>query len=172
MDNTGTIINRIAQSGLITIDLADFLPKSKIVFIDLKDFLFQELILKEKEFREKLQALDWAQYTEQVVSIYCSNEAIIPKWAYMLITSQLKPFAKRILFGPKKEAYSLLLKEAIDQIDLSDYNDQRVIIKGCSEEDIPTAAYLYITEKLLPVTKSIMYGEACSNVPIYKSKKL
>ncbi|HVG16416.1 MAG TPA: DUF2480 family protein [Chitinophagaceae bacterium] len=164
------IVNRVAASGLISIDLEEYLPKEEIVLFDLKDFLFRGLILKEKEFREALKGMDWEQYTNKFAAITCSTDAIIPMWAYMLAASYLEPFAKDVYAGTKEEMKKHLFIKNISSIDTNMYADQRVIIKGCGEQEIDSSAYAEITKKLRPVAKSIMYGEACSNVPIYKKR--
>lgn len=164
------IVNKIALSGIVTIDLEDFYPKEEIALFDLKPYLFKELMLKEKDFREALQKTDWLKYKNKIVALVCSVDAIIPAWAYMLVTTHLQPFAKDIVIGEEKEAVKQNILKSIHEINSDDYNGKRLIIKGCGETPIDAAAYLEITKKLLPVAKSIMYGEACSNVPVYKKK--
>ena len=164
-------VNKVAESALVTIDLEDYFPKMPIEVFDLKGHLFMELILKEKDFREALKATDWTIYQDQVVAVCCSVDAIIPMWAYMLVGAYLQPYAKRIEFGQPENVKSKLLEQAINAIDASDFLDKRVVIKGCGEMPIDESAYLTITTKLRPVAKSIMYGEPCSTVPIYKKAK-
>jgi hypothetical protein len=164
------IINKVASSSLVTIDLEEFCPKEEIVLFDLKPYLFMELILKEKEFREALNKTDWVYYKGKIVAVICSVDAIIPAWAYMLIATHLKPYAVEIILGDQKQALSQLAIRKIGKIDPSLYNGKRVIIKGCGDFEIDAGVYLEITKKLLPVVKSIFYGEACSNVPVYKNK--
>jgi len=171
MQVENSIINRVAQSGLITLDLENFLPKSDIIAFDIKPFLFKELILKEKDFREALDEIDWADYSDKLVALYCSNEAIIPNWAYMLIVKNLNPFAKEIVFGDEQILKEQLILKAISRINIDDYRDQNVIIKGCGDNAVSTVLYVEITKLLQPVVKKLMYGEACSNVPIYKKKQ-
>jgi hypothetical protein len=166
----GAIVNRVAASGLISIDLEDYLPKEEVVLFDLKDYLFRGLILKEKEFREALKDMDWEVYRYKFAAITCSTDAIIPMWAYMLAASYLQPVAKDIYAGTKEEMHKYLFLKNIGSIDPGIYTDQRVIIKGCGEQEIDSSAYAEITKRLRPVAKSIMYGEACSNVPIYKKR--
>lgn len=162
------IVNKVANSGLINIDLEDYYIKGVRRQIDITEQLFMGQILKEKDFREWLKTKDWSTYSNAYVAVYCSADAIIPVWAYMLIAAQLEPFAKRIVFGDLEALESELYKEIIDGLDVSEYENQRVIIKGCGNLPVPRAAFVMLTNKLRPITKSIMYGEACSTVPIYK----
>jgi uncharacterized protein DUF2480 len=164
------IINKVASSGIITIDLEDYYPKGEVIQFDIKPYLFRELILKEKNFREGLQKTDWTKYENKIVAVVCSVDAIIPAWAYMLIATYLEPLAKNIIIGDEKEAIKQNILKRINEINSDDYNEKRLIIKGCGDLFIDSAAYMEITKKLLPVAKSIMYGEACSNVPVYKKK--
>ena len=164
------IINKVAESGLISVDLAQFIPATEIVLFDIKQYLFMELILKEKDFRASLLSADLTAYQDKLVGIYCSVDAIIPMWANMLIASALQPFAKAIYFGDENKVREQVLLEAIASISSADFIDQRVVIKGCGETPISESAYIAITNKLKPVVKSIMYGEPCSTVPVYKKK--
>ena len=164
------IVNKIAQSALLTLDLEKYFPEEKIVMFDLKSFLFMELILKEKEFRAALQSTDWNQYQDQIVGVYCSSDAIIPLWAYMLVAGYLEPVAKDVIQGDEQTVIRQLLLERIGMIDPQEFKDKRVVVKGCGEKAIGAFAYLEITKLLRPVVKSIMYGEPCSTVPIYKSR--
>lgn len=164
------IINKVAQSPLSTIDLEEYYPKEVILLFDLKSFLFMELIVKEKEFREALQKTDWSIYQDKVVAVICTADAIIPVWAYMLIVSYLQPFAKEIILGDEKTALRDLFLKSIEAIDASEFADKRVVIKGCGDLPIGEFAYMEITKKLRPVAKSIMYGEPCSTVPVFKRK--
>jgi len=164
------IINKVAQSALETIDLENFYPSSDLVTFDLKDYLFMELILKEKDYRDTLKNLDWTQYENKIVAITCSADAIIPLWAYMLAVSYLQPFAQDVFFGKQDKVLEDLLLKNIHQINPEDFRDKRVVVKGCGDKQIPESAFVEITKKLRPVVKSIMYGEPCSTVPIYKRK--
>ncbi|MFI5123765.1 MAG: DUF2480 family protein [Chitinophagales bacterium] len=164
------IVNKIAQSALLTLDLEKYFPEEKIVMFDLKPFLFMELILKEKDFRAALQSTDWNQYQDQIVGVYCSSDAIIPLWAYMLVAGYLEPIAKDVIQGDEQTVIRQLLLERIGTIDPQEFKDKRVVVKGCGEKAIGAFAYLEITKRLRPVVKSIMYGEPCSTVPIYKSR--
>lgn len=165
-----TFINKVAESGLISLDLAQYIPNNEIVVFDIKPFLFMELILKEKDFRASLNTVDWSQYQDKIVGIFCSTDAIIPMWANMLIVSNLSPFAKSVYFGNESTIRDLVLLEAIQKIDASVFGDQRIVVKGCGDMPIGESAYIAITQKLRPVAKSIMYGEPCSTVPVYKKK--
>ena len=162
--------NKVAESGLLTIDLASLLPSNEIILFDIKPYLFKELILKEKEFRASLLSIDWSIYQDKIVGIVCSADAIIPMWANMLIVSSLHPFAKAVYFGDENKVREQLLQESISKINTELYIDQRVVVKGCGETPIGESAYIAITQKLRPLVKSIMYGEPCSTVPVYKKK--
>jgi hypothetical protein len=165
-----TIVNKVAESGLVTIDPADFYPKGEIVAFDMKDHLFMGLILKEKDFRAALQTLDFEQYRNKNVAVFCSADAIIPVWAYMLAASYLQPVAKAIVFGNEATLINELIKQNLQSLNAEEFSDKRVVIKGCGEIAIPESTYVEITAKLRPHVKSIMYGEPCSTVPIYKKK--
>jgi len=165
---TEILVNKVQESGLITLDLEQFYPKAPIKVFDLKGYLFMELILKEKDFRAALQTTDWAQYQGAAVAITCTVDAIIPMWAYMLVASYLQPFAAEIVFGTEKELVNSLMQKSLDQFDATEYTDKRVVVKGCGDTLIPETAYVSITNKLRPFVKSIMYGEPCSTVPIFK----
>jgi hypothetical protein len=164
------IINKVTDSGIITIDLTTLLPNNEIVLFDIKPFLFMELILKEKDFRASLQTIDWSLYQNKFVGIYCSTDAIIPMWANMLIVSNLQPFASGVYFGDENKVREQLILEKIIEMNANDYSNQRVVIKGCGEMPIGESAYIAITQKLRPTVKSIMFGEPCSTVPVYKRK--
>ena len=162
--------NKVAESGLLTIDLASLLPSNEIILFDIKPYLFKELILKEKEFRASLLNIDWSIYQDKIVGIVCSTDAIIPMWANMLIVSSLHPYSKAVYFGDENKVREQLLQESISKINTELYIDQRVVVKGCGETPIGESAYIAITQKLRPLVKSIMYGEPCSTVPVYKKK--
>lgn len=168
--NEDVLINRVANSGLITINMEEWYPIQPMAAFDIKDYLFQELILKEKDFRTSLAAIDWSQYQGKFLLIYCSADAIIPVWAYMLITQYAQPFVKDIFIGNEAEYLHLAYRQIIDQLDITPYHQQRLVIKGCSHKPVPAAAYAYLTLKLTPVAHSIMYGEPCSTVPVFKRK--
>jgi hypothetical protein len=164
-------INKVAESGLISLDLAQYIPNNEIVVFDIKPYLFMELILKEKDFRASLATIDWTQFENKIVGIFCSTDAIIPMWANMLIVSNLSPYAKSIYFGDENKTRELVLLEEIQQLDAAAFIDQRVVVKGCGDTAIGESAFIAITQKLRPVVKSIMYGEPCSTVPVYKKNK-
>lgn len=164
-----TIVNKVAESGIITLDLANYIPKDEeLMLFDLKPFLFREMILREKDYRAELQTHDWTQYTGKLVVIQCSVDAIIPMWAYMLAANYLQPVANYVYFGSVAELKKELTIKNIEEIAAEEYTDKRVVVKGCGDIPIPESAYVAITNKLRPVAKSIMYGEPCSTVPIYK----
>ncbi|MEY2834428.1 MAG: hypothetical protein RLZZ557_90 [Bacteroidota bacterium] len=165
-----TIRNKVAESGLITIDLEQYYPQEDPLVFDLKNFLFREMLLREKDFREAMEQHDWTVYQNKHVAVCCSSEAIIPMWAYMLVASKLTPVASRITVGNLDLAIREAFLNRLQQLDASQYADKRVIIKGCGEKEIPPYAYLAITEHLMPHVKSLMYGEPCSTVPVYKKK--
>ncbi len=162
------IINRVEKSGLVTIDLDEIEMPNNILGIDIKNWLFEGLFLKEKEFRYSVINHDWSRYKNSYVHVHCSSEAIIPTWAYMLVSSRLENFTKNVIVGNIENFYHRYFENAINKIDMTIYKDKSVIVKGCSNEKIPIYAYHLITAKLKPYAKSIMYGEACSSVPIYK----
>jgi len=165
------IINRIANSNLTTIDLEDFYPKGNRIVFDIKGWLYEELILREKDFRESVKNHDWSQYQDSYVALTCSSDAIIPSWAYLLLTVELTPFAKQVVVGDLPLLETVIYQDIINQIDISDYQDKPIIIKGCTNKPIPSSAYTLLIQKVKPVAKSVMFGEACSTVPLYKKKK-
>jgi len=164
------IVNKVAESGLITIDPAEYYPKQDLKLFDLKDFLFMGLILKEKEFREALKNFDWEQYRDKDVAVTCTADAIIPVWAWMLIGSYLQPVANEVIMGDEKELHKKVFLKNLSRIDTNEYAGKRIVIKGCGETPIGDFVYLELTKLLQPVAKSIMYGEPCSTVPVYKKK--
>lgn len=170
MDIQENIINRVAQSGLISFDLADLQEKGERVIYDMKDHLFQGLILREKDFREQVKNQDWEIYRGKNIAVICSADAIVPTWAYMLIASKLAPVANFFIFGNLETLETVLYLNAIEKLDLEKFRDQRLVIKGCGDIEVPTAAFMALTSKLNTVAKSIMYGEPCSTVPISKRK--
>lgn len=161
-------VNKVAESGLISLDLETWYPKEETAVFDMKDHLFMGMILKEKDFREALKSLDWSFYNNKNVALTCSADAIIPVWAWMLVTTYLQPVAKEIVMGDEKELHKHLFLKNLSKINVNDYADQRVVIKGCGETPIADYVYMEITKLLRPVAKSIMYGEPCSTVPVYK----
>ena len=161
----------MASSKLVTIDLEDFYPRGQRVLIDMKDWLFEGLVLREKEFRAAVQEHDWSSFKGKYVAINCSNDAIVPSWAYLLLSISLAPYAERVVVGSLELLETLIFESIIDSMPLEPYEDKPVIIKGCSEKPIPETAYTSLVNKLLPVVSSLMYGEACSSVPLFKKKK-
>lgn len=162
--------NKVSESGILTVDLEEYYPKDETIVFDLKDYLFMGLILKEKDFREALKNLDLTPYTNKNVALTCTADAIIPMWAYMLVSSYLQPVAQNIVFGNADFLHQTLFLKNIAAINPENYTDKRVVIKGCGDLPISENAYVAITQLLRPVAKSIMYGEPCSTVPIYKKK--
>jgi hypothetical protein len=165
------IINRVAKSGIETIDLGDFFPEQEMVEFDIKDWLFHGLILKEKDFRQALEEHDWTAYQDKLVAIHCSNDAIVPVWAYMLLAMKLQPYAGRVVYGNRENLLNLYYQEVFSRLRPEDYSGKRMVIKGCGDKPVPVQAYSEITRLLMPYVKSIMYGEPCSTVPVYKQPK-
>lgn len=165
-----TFVNKVAESGLITIDPADFYQQGERFVFDIKPLLIEEFLLREKDFREYVKKHDWTFYSGKYVAVTCSNDAIIPVWAYMLLASSLEPFAAKIVFGDLNDLESELFKEKLSQINPADYRDQRIVIKGCGDILVPVNVYMELTRLLKPYVKSIMYGEPCSTVPVYKAR--
>lgn len=171
MSNSELLVNRVASSGLITINLEDFFPKQEMVSLDIKQFLFRELLLKELDFRKALQELDWSLYKDKVLCVYCSSDAIIPTWTYMLIARYAHPVVHNLYYGKEEDALNFYFDYNLRSFDWSRYKDSKVVIKGCSDKPVPSSAYQTLTYLLLPYCSSIMYGEPCSTVPIFKAKK-
>ena len=165
---TVEIVNRVANSALITIDLEDYYPKGVRICFDIKDWLHEGLVLREKEFRTFINTHDWTVYENQFVALHCSTDAIIPGWAFMLIRLQLSGIAKQVVVGDLETLETALYQIIINDLDLSFCNNKPVIVKGCSNKPVPKNAYLFLINKLQPIAKSIMYGEACSSVPLFK----
>jgi len=170
MEIQDKIVNKVALSGLITFDLASVAPQGERVLLDIKEQLFHGLILREKDFRAFVKEHDWSQYQGKHIAITCSADAIIPTWAYMLLANRLEPYAESITFGDLEVLENLLFERALEELDMARFEGQRVMVKGCGEIKIPESAFITLTRKLSKVAKSIMYGEACSSVPIYKRK--
>lgn len=171
MSQETEIINRVAQSPLIVFNLEDYYQKGERIVLDLKDWLFQGLILREKDFREAVKEHDWEQYTGEHVALTCTVDAIIPTWAYMLLTTRLEPHAATVIHGTLEELEKALFKISLDKVDIDQFADKKVVVKGCGNLPVPEFAYVEITRKLRPVASSIMYGEPCSTVPLYKKPK-
>ena len=164
------IINRVSNSQLITFDLEELYTPGERVLFDIKNFLFQDIILREKEFRESIKSHDWSQYKEKYVAIICSVDAIIPTWSFMLVSIALQPYAKRVVLGSLSELESQLFYEKLSEIDWEKYRDKKMIIKGCSKVEVPLSAYVEVTNRLRSLAASIMFGEPCSTVPLFKKK--
>ncbi len=162
------LVNRVAQSGLITIDLASFYPEGEVVAFDLKDYLYMGLVLKEKDFREVLKGHDWSQYAGKNIAVFCSADAIVPLWAYMLVAAYAAPYAHDVLQGTPEQFLEMAFVKRIAALDLSPYQNRRIVVKGCSDRPVPPAAYVELTRRLQPIALSIMFGEPCSTVPVYK----
>ena len=167
---TNEIKNRVADSGIVNVDLSDYAPKENILELDLKQFLFDGLVLKEKEFRIALKEFDFNKYDGKVVAVFCGANVIVPMWAYMLITTYLNNANAKIYFGNKNKVTQAIIKENIDSINVDDYKEKRVIVNGCSNIKLSEGLYIAITKKLQKKVKSLMFGEACSAVPIFKNK--
>lgn len=166
-----TIVNKVAESGIITLNLEQYLPKpEQLASLDIAPFLFKGMILREKDFRAALLELDWTPYEQKQVAVFCTADAIIPMWAYMLVATYLYKCGATPFYGTEAQLREHLLIQAIGEMDVQAYNDARLVVKGCSDVQIPESAYLKVSQKLLPVVKSLMYGEPCSTVPIYKKK--
>jgi hypothetical protein len=163
------IINKVANSGLITIDLEEFYPKGERVLFDIKPLLFHELMLKEKDFREFIKQEDWSKYSNKFVAIVCTADAIVPTWAYMLLSLALEPYAKKTIFGNLETLEAVVFHDMLKNINYEVYRDKRVVIKGCGNLPVTTNAYVELANGLKPFAKSIMYGEPCSTVPLYKA---
>lgn len=165
------IVNRVAKSKIRTIDLEKCYPEGKRIALDISQWLYKGFVVKEKEFRAALKEQDWSNYKDSNVAMYCSTDAIVPEWAYMLVSTYLREHASKVIYGTLQELELLLFQEAVDKIDANEYKDKPVIIKGCSEKVIPQNAYIQLVQKLQPVVKSMMFGEACSSVPLYKKPR-
>jgi len=170
MDIQENIVNKVANSGLVTLNLEEYFHNGERVVYDIKDNLFHGLILKEQDFRAFIKAHDWQQYQGKNIAITCSADAIVPTWAYMLLANKMKPYANEIVFGTLETLETVLFAKALAKIDLNTFANERVVIKGCADIDVPVSAYVEITALLTPIAKSIMYGEPCSTVPIFKRK--
>lgn len=165
-----SIINRVAQSKLVTFNLEDYYPTGKRILFDISEWLYEGLILREKDFRAAVEAHDWSQYTNTYVALTCNTDAIVPGWAYMLLTVKLSGFAKKVIQGNLEDLETSLYQSVLENLDISEFQDKIVIVKGCSNKPVPLSAYLLITQQLQPIVKSLMYGEACSSVPLFKRK--
>ena len=170
MEIQENFVNKVAASGLVTLNLEDYYPTGERLVYDIKENLFHGLMLREKDFREFIKTHDWTQYAGKNVAIICSADAIVPTWAYMLLSNRMKPYANEVVFGSLEVLEAVLFTKALAKIDLNAYANERVVIKGCGDIAAPTSAYVELTNLLTPVVKSIMYGEPCSTVPVFKRK--
>ena len=170
MEIQENIVNKVAQSGLVSLDLAELYPAGERVLYDIKDNLFHGLMLREKDFREFVKEHDWSSYIGKHVAITCSADAIVPTWAYMLLASRLAPYAVTVIFGDLDTLETLLFQQALSRLELDKYRDQRVVVKGCGDIAVPVSAFVQVSAKLTSIAKSVMYGEPCSTVPIFKRK--
>lgn len=164
------IINRVANSKLLTFDLEEIYPKGERVSFDISQWLLEGIVLRESEFRGNVKEHDWSQYQDKYIALFCSTDAIVPGWAYILLSLHFAPYAKKVTVGSLDELESILFTELLQNLDVSEFKDKPVIIKGCAHKPIPQNAYVLLAQKLQPVVKSIMYGEACSSVPLYKKR--
>ncbi|MEZ4801387.1 MAG: DUF2480 family protein [Gelidibacter sp.] len=164
------IINRVANSKLVVVDLEDYYPKGKRAVLDIKDWLFEELVLREKDFRESVAQHDWSQYQGDFVALTCTSDAIVPAWAFMLLTMHLQPYVKKVVIGSLDQLETSIYEDIITNLDVSEFAEKPLIIKGCTHKPVPANAYILLSQKLRPIAKSIMYGEACSSVPLFKRK--
>ena len=172
MDQENQIINRVANSSLVTFDLEEYYQPGERVVLDIKDNLYEGLILKEKDFREFIRANDWKKYENKFVAVTCSTDAIIPTWAFMLLSIALQPYAKKVVYGSLSELETSIFVDQLSQIDWSSFKDVKVVVKGCSKVEVPVAVYVEVTNRLKPVVSSLMFGEACSTVPLFKKQKV
>ncbi|MBC7567416.1 MAG: DUF2480 family protein [Pedobacter sp.] len=170
MEIQENFVNKVAASGLVTLNLEEYFHQGERIVYDIKDNLFHGLMLREKDFREFIKLHDWSVYADKNIAIICSADAIVPTWAYMLLASKMKPYANEVIFGSLQTLEATLFVRALSKIDVNSFASERVVIKGCADIEVPIAAYVEITNLLTPVVKSIMYGEPCSTVPIYKRK--
>jgi len=164
------IVNRIANSGLVTLNLEDHYPDFELAELDVSRFLFQGLLLKEKEFKKHLAEFNWSKFKDKAVAVHCSTDALIQPWAYMMISKELNLHARMVHYGSKRQMLVEIYRHIICTLDLAEYEDKRVMVRGCSKKDVPIEVYGLVSNRLLPVVKSLLYGEACSNVPIFKKK--
>lgn len=171
MNDDKPLINKVEQSGLVVVNLEDFFPKHPIVVFDIKDYLYMELVLKEKDFRQALKDHNWSQYNDKILVVLCSADAIVPVWAYMLVAAMAEPFAVEVFAGSEERYLQNYYSRVIRQLDLEPYGEKRIVIKGCSNKPVPASAYAELTGILVKVALSVMYGEPCSTVPIYKKAK-
>lgn len=166
------LVNKVATSGIITIDLETLVKSRDIIELDISQFLFRGLLLKEKEFRAELKTFDWSRFSGEIVAVHCSTDAIVAQWAYMLIANGLAKAEAEFYYGTKDEVWNLLLLQSIRELSVEEYVDKMIVIKGCGTRALSNAAYLEITKRLLPSVRSLMFGEPCSTVPVYKKSRI
>jgi len=166
----GEIVNKVANSALMVFDMEDLYPSNPRMELDISKWLYEGFILREKEFRAALKDHDWSVFSDAYVALYCATDAILPAWAFMLVTSYLQPIAKQVFLGDRKHLESALFQDLLQQVDYSEYDGKATIVKGCSKHGIPEEAYVLATQKLMKHARSVMFGEACSAVPIFKKK--
>jgi len=164
------IINRVANSKLVTINLEDYYPQGKRILFDIKDWLFEGFVLREKDFRDQVKQFNWSQFKDNYVALTCSSDAIIPAWAFILLSIHLEPFSKKTVIGNLELLETSIYQDVLNTLDISGFSNKPIIIKGCSKKPVPQNAYIMLANKLKPIAHSIMYGEACSSVPLYKKK--
>jgi hypothetical protein len=170
MNKDKPLINRVAKSGIITINLEDYFPQEDILEFDITDYLFRGLILREKDFRASLEGHDWTQYRDKNLAVHCSADAIVPVWAFQLVTVNAADYAKNIALGNSKDFLTAYYYKTLQALDIDQFKDKRCVIKGCGNLPVPISAYTEIVRLLAPVAKKIMYGEPCSMVPLFKKK--
>ncbi|HEU5291074.1 MAG TPA: DUF2480 family protein [Cyclobacteriaceae bacterium] len=170
MEQDNEIINRVSNSALITFDLETYYQEGDRVLLDIKDQLYEGLILKEKDFREFIKSNNWSSYQDKLVAVTCSTDAILPTWAFMLIAIALRPYAKRVELGSLDDLEEILFRETLSKVNWEQFRDAKVIVKGCSKVNVPPSAYVFTVSRLQPIVSSLMFGEACSTVPLYKRK--
>lgn len=164
------IVNRVAKSPLVTFDLEEMYPEGKRIVFDLKDYLYEGFVLREKDFRAQLKAHDWSQYDNAYVAMLCSTEAILPSWAFLLVATYLQPHAKKMVHGDLVDLETAIYHDLIANLDISQFENKKIIVKGCSKKPVPDAAYIQLIEKIQPHVDTLMFGEACSTVPLLKKK--
>ncbi len=164
------IVNKVSSSQLVSFDLEELYTPGERSLFDIKGLLFQELVLREKDFREFIKSHDWPKYSNKYVAITCSADAVVPTWAYMLLTAALQPYAAQVIFGSLQDLEIILFKNALDKIDWKKFTNAKVVIKGCSKVEVPVSSYVEVTNRLRPIASSIMFGEPCSTVPVFKRK--
>ena len=165
------IINKVAQSSLVVFDLEDYYPDDHVVDLDVSQWLAEGFLLRETDFRAQLKAMDWTPYEDKYVALYCATDAILPAWAFALVAVHLAPLALKIIHGSKELAIIEWYQDILNKLDYTDYFEKPVILKGCSKKPVPNQVYTLAIQKLIKVSKSVMFGEACSAVPLYKAKK-